>query len=322
MALLTAMTLDEARVIAASFGLDVASFAPIPHGSVNSNFALALANGERIFMRVCEESDHDAVVQQNRLLTHLVAAGVPTPAPLTNSDGASVARHAGKPVALFRFCPGAWICQQRVGPAELERVGEALAQIHVAGEGYRDAPANRFALPMLRARLASLQNHRGELGDEIGDDIARLGARLEEVIDATAGHAPTTVVHGDVFRDNVLWHEGALSAVLDFESASAGHPAFDLMVTMLAWCFGNTLEQPLARALLTGYARRRTLSVDERDACYDQARAAAVRFAITRITDYELRPRGVVVYKDYRRFMQRLAAVEAIGRAAYANWLG
>ena len=56
--------------------------------------------------------------------------------------------------------------------------------------------------------------------------------------------------------------------------------------------------------------------------CHAQARAAAVRFAITRITDYELRPAGVVVYKDYRRFVARLAALDAIGEDAFAAWLG
>jgi homoserine kinase type II len=39
----------------------------------------------------------------------------------------------------------------------------------------------------------------------------------------------------------------------------------------------------------------------------------ALRFTVTRITDYELRPRGSVVYKDYRRFLARLLAIEALG---------
>ena len=45
------------------------------------------------------------------------------------------------------------------------------------------------------------------------------------------------VVHGDLFRDNVLWAPAVaggtgpkIGALLDFESASRGHVAFDLMV--------------------------------------------------------------------------------------------
>ncbi len=317
MALLTPMTLAQAAAIAAPFGLTVVAITPIPHGSVNSNFRLDLAGGGRAFLRVYEESDHAAVRAQNALLGHLARHGVPTPTALS-AGGDTVATHRGKPVSLFAFCEGRWICQRLVDEARLERVGDALASIHLAGDGYRGAPPSRFDSAALRRRLDDLRSR--DLSAELSAAVARLGGALDEV--AAVALPARTIVHGDVFRDNVLWtDDGRLSAVLDFESAAPGHPAFDLMVTCLAWCFGDRLEQPLARALVRGYARRRPLPDDERAACYGQARAAAVRFAITRITDYELRPRDVVVYKDFRRFVARLDAVEAIGPAAFADWL-
>jgi len=117
-----------------------------------------------------------------------------------------------------------------------------------------------------------------------------------------------------MFRDNVLWHEaGDLSAVLDFESASEGSKVFDLMVTMLAWCFGSTLDLELVAGLVAGYRQHAPLDAEDLSDCYDAARTAAVRFAVTRITDYELRPGSVVVYKDYRRFMARLRVIESLG---------
>ena len=330
MALLTPMTLEEAKQLGSLFGLQVAALRPIPRGSVNSNFAVSLGGDgslggdeqdKRAFLRVCEESNHEAVVMQNRLLGHLVEHGVPTPAPLLRVDGqGSVAEHAGKPVAAFPFCDGDWICQKMVDETRMRIVGEALATIHVAGDGYRGAPLSRFGPPQLRERVASLRTQ--SLAPELRDTVEMLASRLDETAAAVADLPETLVIHGDVFRDNVLWHEdGRLSAILDFESASYGHASFDLMVTLLAWCHGDTLSRDLARALVDGYQSCRELSREELDACYDQARAAAVRFAITRITDYELRPRGVVVYKDYRRFVARLEAIEAIGRGELATWL-
>jgi homoserine kinase type II len=198
-----------------------------------------------------------------------------------------------------------------VAPAHLAQVGAALARIHGAGG---DAPADRFGGAELGARLERL---RAEvLPAEIAEAVALLGDRLAEL--ASRPRSEPCVIHGDVFRDNVLWDGEALSAVLDFESASSGDAPFDVMVTLLAWCFGSELEQPLARALVGAYRSERPLDIE---ACFDAARAAAVRFAITRIGDYELRPRGVVVYKDYRRFLARLAAIEAIGRSRFVDWL-
>jgi homoserine kinase type II len=321
MALLTPMTLAEAQAVGAEFALHVVGLFPIPQGSVNSNFRVELAGGGSRFLRVCEESTRDEVRAQNELLAHLVRHGVPTPAPLERVDGGgTVSEHRNKPLVVFPFVAGDWVCQRLVDAERARAIGEAVAAIHVAGAVYPDPPASRFDAHKLEQRLVALEP--GGLPRDVTIAVNVLRDRLVELAGCRAPAVTPTVIHGDVFRDNVLWQGRALSAILDFESASAGHPAFDLMVTCLAWCFTDRLDQTLSRSLLGGYQSQRVLTTGEVDACYDEARAAAVRFAITRITDYELRPRGVVVFKDFRRFMGRLAAVEAIGRQAFPAWLG
>ncbi len=351
MALLTDMTLGEARALGARYGLEVAHVASIQAGSVNSNFVFTLASGERRFVRVCEESGMAAVAEQNRLLAHLVARGVPTPAPLAMQGGGTVAAHRDKPAVAFAFVSGEAICQRGVTEPHARAVGAALAKIHRAGSDYAGAPESRFRTEQLRWRLEGLTaGHYGKLGREHLEAVRLLSLRLDELTPAaaserSAGHgarsssegasscrteelavaecgvapAAEMVIHGDVFRDNVLWRAGSLAAILDFESASAGSPPFDLMVTMLAWCFGDTLDHALGGALAAGYLEVRPLDQGALDGCYDAARLAAVRFATTRLTDYELRPRGVVVYKDFRRFLGRLAAIEALGREAFRD---
>ena len=319
MALLTPMTLAEARQLGAGFGLDVHALRPVPAGSVNSNFELGTAGGERFFLRVFEESPHAAVERQNALLARLAAAGVPTPVPLALAAGAgTIAEHQGKAVSVFPFVPGEHLCQARLSPAHLARVGEALARVHVAGAGVQALPANRFGRAELAARLANLEAR--ELPGEIEQLVPELRAGLDELA-AHGAPGGSAVVHGDVFRDNVLWRDGELVGLLDFESASAGEPVFDLMVTLLAWCFSDRLERLLAQALVAGYRRVRALGEAELAAAWGAARFAALRFTITRITDYELRPRGVVVYKDFRRFLARLRAVEALGASGFRAWL-
>lgn len=321
MARLTSMTLDEARALGRAYGLMVAGLQPVLYGSVNSNFTLALEGGGSAFLRIYEESSRAEVQAQNRLLARLVSAGVPTPAPLDKTDGGRLGEHAGKPVAVFPFCEGSWICQRGVDVRRTHAIGMALARIHLATAEVADAPPSRFGATQLFERIETLTAL--QLDHEIESAVVRLAESLRATASATAGHPSSVVTHGDVFRDNVLWHDdGRLSAILDFESASRGHPAFDLMVTMHAWCFADRFEPPLVHALVAGYQSLRPLTAQERAACYHQARAAAVRFAITRISDYELRPRGAVVYKDFRRFLARLDEVEAIGAELFEAWLG
>lgn len=318
MAVLTPLALQDARALAAQFGLEVVAARGLLAGSVNSNYELALAAGGRVFLRVYEEQNLLSAAGEARLLEHLATRGVPTPRPLARADGAFLAEHAGKPVALFPWVDGEAICQARVTPAHARRVGEALAQVHLAGASFAGAPEGRFRAGDLFVRAEQIE------GVERSTDVAsamrllrdRLARRLER---PPAPSIP--VIHGDLFRDNVLWDGPSLVALLDFESASRGSAAFDLMVTTLAWCFGDRLELPLARALVGGYATVRPLG-DERARLYDEAVFAAVRFSITRITDFELRPRGASIYKDFRRFVARLRAVEEIGPSAWPLALG
>ena len=122
-------------------------------------------------------------------------------------------------------------------------------------------------------------------------------------------HSVTTgIIHGDLFRDNVLWQDGRLVAILDFEQASGGSLAYDLAVCINDWCWSS--GQPrieLARALIDGYSRVRLLTDGDRAALPYEIRAAATRFTITRITDVYL-ARVPNPDKDFRAFLARVEA--------------
>jgi homoserine kinase type II len=128
------------------------------------------------------------------------------------------------------------------------------------------------------------------------------------------------LIHGDLFRDNVLWlDDGRISALLDFESASDGALAYDLMVTILAWSFKDTLDVAIARSIAEGYESVRALTAPERRGLLAEGAIAATRFTVTRLTDDALRAletgRPPRADKDYRRFLRRLEWLESQGEA-------
>jgi homoserine kinase type II len=201
-------------------------------------------------------------------------------------------------------------------------VGAALARVHLAGDGYGGAGPSRFGVEELARRIVALK--AADLEPDLARDAGELDALLAEFASPGAGHAAAGggLIHGDLFRDNVLWKNGEITALLDFESASVGSRAFDLMVTVLAWCVGDTLDPTLCRALVDGYREVRELSPAERAELFREGCFAALRFTITRITDFELRPKGTGVYKDYRRFRSRLRKLEELGEPGLASVLG
>ncbi len=319
MALLTPLDLSEARRIGAEFGLKVVDVASFDGGSVNSNFSLHSEDGRRWFLRVYEEQDHAGARREVRLLQKLDAAGVPTPAPLSRVDGeGSLSEHVGKPVALLPWVEGAWLRQREVTPAHCVELGRALASVHLASSRLPAMGEGRFRVEDLRERL-SFVRHRGRT--ELAEAAKVLRGLIEQWEPRRTSALPHGVIHGDLFRDNVLWRDGRIAALIDFESASDGPFAYDLMVCLLAWCFSDRFESSLAAALLQGYRSLRAQTAEERGALLAEGAIACVRFATTRITDFSMRcPAGTSPKRDYRRFLARLEALQ--GGALEALLLG
>lgn len=305
MALLTALPFEAAAELVAGYGLELERVDALPDGSVNSNFCLRTRDGRRWFGRLFEEQGPEGAAGEARLAHELHSAGVPVVVPAQGPPSA----HAGKPFALYPWVEGEIACQARVTPGRCRALGSALAALHLARPSH--VPEGRFRASDLRARLDRVE---ASAPDDLRRAARELRTPFERWFGARDPGLPAGLVHGDLFRDNVLWRHGhdEIAALLDFESACKGSYAYDLAVTALAWCYGSELEAPLVHALYEGYTAVRPLTLAERAGFRAEAAAAALRFAITRITDYAWRaPPGVPPKRAYQRFVARLAAVES-----------
>jgi homoserine kinase type II len=327
MATYTQLTLDQAREVGDAFGLDVAAVTGVPAGSVNSNYRLGLADKTPIFARVYEEQDRTGAEGEARLLDHLARHGVSTPSPLPRKDASGFTfalrvpssgdLGANRAVALFPWRTGEILCQSRVTPEVARKVGEKLAEVHRAGATFPEPRPGRFRVADLRARLQRIEQAEDSSLRAMAQPIRTALDRAEQARDPDLVHG---IIHGDLFRDNILWENGHLVALLDFESACDGSWVYDLMVTVLAWCYGSDLDEPLARAMFRGYAGVRSLSTAELAALGTEGRIAALRFTVTRITDFAMRTSvGERVTKDYKRFWARHQRIESLGDTL-ARW--
>lgn len=318
MATYTPLTLTTARAAGTAFGLDVALVEPVPAGSVNSNYRLELRDRTAIFARIYEEQDRTGAEAEARLLDHLARNAVATPRPLARRDGAGFTALVpgpegvgDRPLALFPWRGGEILCQARITPEVARTVGGKVAEIHRAGATFTEPRPGRFRIADMRSRLERIARAEDATLRAMAPEI---GARLDRAERARNPALPHGIIHGDLFRDNVLWEGGTPVALLDFESACDGPWVYDLMVTVLAWCYGDDLKEDLARAMLAGYSAVRPLSDAERAALSVEGRIGALRFTVTRITDFAMRQGlGERVMKDYRRFWARHERIEALG---------
>ena len=152
--------------------------------------------------------------------------------------------------------------------AELvQRAGEVLARIHrVAtvgfgplGPGLR-GPERELGVWFIDGMVDKLRE-----AQQISPEDARL---FEDAFGVLADHrkfldaCPGGLLHGDFSPDNVLVHEGRVSAVLDWEAAKSGPPGLDI-----GWwdCFFQTARMPTS-ALIRGYQRAHDLDLGTLDA--------------------------------------------------------
>jgi homoserine kinase type II len=288
---------------------------PIPAGTVNSNYFLETTSG-RVFVRLYEQQEVDGVAYEWALLDHLASRRVPLPRRIVGPNPGEL-RVAGRPVAVFEAVTGDDLCQALVTEGRVRQVGAALARASFASRDFPIRREGRFTFADIE-RLLAVASDAGR--PELAAPIARL-RHLHAELSASAPELPRGVVHGDLFRDNVLWQNDVLVALLDWESASDGVLIYDLAVTLLAWCCGSAFDWSLARALVAGYQSERTIDEREWEGLHWALRVGCLRFATTRLVDVYLKDRYPPGYKSYERFLLRLDAVEQHTPASLAALL-
>ncbi len=112
---------------------------------------------------------------------------------------------------------------------------------------------------------------------------------------------PRGPVHADLFRDNVMFQDGALTGFFDFYFAGVDSWLFDIAVCLNDWCVDlpTGAHAPVrADAFLQAYGRVRPLAAAERRLLPAMLRAGALRFWVSRLWDYHL-PREAALLQPH-----------------------
>lgn len=311
----TFTTLDDADVAAIAGGFALGTprrWRAIAEGTINSNFEIDTERG-RFFLRVNEGKAIGDVTYEGELVAALAERGVPAPVPLASSEGTRLLHHDGLLISAFAWRPGVHRAASEVTARDAATVGAVLAKIHVAGLELPRAMRRPSIYDHAHIR-GRFESFRTRVDNVLADAIALLGAELAWLEQRAGLRAAAThgVIHGDLFRDNVLFEGDELTAVLDFEQASGGSLAYDLAVAINDWAWAAGPRPEVARALVEGYETIRTLPDADRAALPIELRAAATRFTVTRITDVYL-PGIANPHKDFRDFLARVSHWRASG---------
>ncbi|GBF07748.1 hypothetical protein DAERI_170007 [Deinococcus aerius] len=157
-----------------------------------------------------------------RLLRLLMSAGLPVPQPLYADSSGEV---FPAPVLVTRYVGGEAVLTPAAPVEYAARVADFLLRLHAvrwSGE-----------LPFLQP-LPGLSERPAVLDEALAEGMIR--DALEPVWPPAPRNAPAPL-HGDFWPGNVLWREGRLAAVIDWEDAALGDPLADLANARLETLF-------------------------------------------------------------------------------------
>lgn len=239
------------------------------------------------------------------LLDHLGDKGCLVPRFIADRNGERLKDLCDRPASLIEFLTGVSVTEPTA--AQAHAAGRAMAEMHVAAEGFTGTRPNTLGLdgwgPLAASCGDGLEGIQPGLGARVTEELAHLGAKWPRGL-------THSVIHADLFPDNVLMLGDAVTGLIDFYFSCTDVRAYDLAVMHGAWCFdptGTTYRAEAGAALIAGYQSVLPLSDAERAAFPTLCRGAALRFLLTRAYDWiNTPPDAMVTRKDPLAYRRRL----------------
>jgi homoserine kinase type II len=290
------------------------SYRGIAEGVENSNFMLHTSEGQYILTLYEKRVDPNDLPFFLGLMQHLADRGLSCPLPLKRNDGSLLGELSGRPAAMISFLEGMW--PRKPEAYHCREVGRAMAEMHIAGEGFELTRRNALSVDGWRPLWDLSVGRVGEVDAALENEIP---SELDFLEANWPSDLPTGVIHADMFQDNVFFLDRELSGIIDFYFACNDFLAYDVAINLNAWCFEKDGSFNITKGMqfLAGYQSVRKLSDAEVEALPVLARGAALRFFLTRLYDWLMTPEGAMVTKkDPMEYLKKLRFHAKVARAA------
>lgn len=300
MSVFTTVTLVQLAEYLQTYNLaTLKSFTGITSGITNTNYLIA-TSAERYVLTLFEHHHQDELSYFVNLMHTYRAAGLPCPTPIADRHGQCVQVLNNKPALLVSFLAGQDVMETQV--SQCRALGLVLARMHLQSQVFERQHGVRnnqrgHAWCMLTAQ--QLKPYLPAVQQQL------LDRALEGLQSLPMASLPQGVIHGDLFRDNVLFEGDEITGIIDIYYACHDALAFDLAIIVNDWCLernGHINTHKLA-ALLNAYQSLRPLTIAEHGAWNGLLQLAALRFWLSRLLDKIFPPDGELTYsKDPEHF--------------------
>ncbi|MES2499768.1 MAG: homoserine kinase [Pseudomonadota bacterium] len=297
MSVFTTLMLEDVHAWLRDFAIgDIVELKGIAAGITNTNYFVVTANA-RYVLTIFEKNDLDELPYFVDLMTFLAKHDVPCPAPIRDKNGIALHTLKGKPALMVSCLHGRDVESPNL--AQCVAVAQTLAHMHVAGLGFRSTSHNQ--------RGANWRNQTAQqvLPKLTADEAVLLKTELAFQAGLNLNDCPHGVIHGDLFRDNVLFDGDKLGGFIDFYYACHDVIAYDVAIAVNEWCINTdgAFDAEKLENFLTAYQQVRLFTDAELHHWPALLRRAGLRFWLSRLYDFHFPATGELTHaKDPDHF--------------------
>ncbi|MFZ1720811.1 MAG: phosphotransferase [Candidatus Moraniibacteriota bacterium] len=240
---------------------------PLKKGVANKLDKVRTSEGDFVFKVAIRNTEDNRVLHEVAFLNML--SGIPSPKPIKADSGEYLISFEGFAAFVYPFLPGE--PEVKLDAHMREQAGEALAKIHLQ--------AVDFSTPVsaLRIRLWDIPGYYPL--DALRDSIEKItNQKIKEATLYTHAHImeyhvdteglPKGSLHMDFKPENILFQDGTLSGIVDFDNSYIAPLTLDVAYSLLWFGTDNGLKLDHMKEFLRGYQRIRPLSLAERASLY------------------------------------------------------
>jgi len=286
---------------------EILKFKEIKQGIENTNYLLITANKKyilTIFEKRVQKKDLPFFM---KLMDTLIQRNINCPKPLKDKNKKYLTLIKNKAACIVTFLDGK--DKQNLNNKNCYDVGKNIGKLHKVSCRLKLYRKNSMSINKLHSLLKSIEFKKKVIAPDLKSILKN---NLNEIIKYWPKNLPTTIIHGDLFIDNIFFNKNKFAGIIDFYFSCNDYSMYEIAICINALCFDKKknkfiINNQKIKNLINGYQSIRKISLKEKNALNILCRGAALRYLLTRIYDYFNTPKTALIkIKDPKEYIQKL----------------
>lgn len=234
MAVFTKLSSNEIKACLKNFSnKKIAKISEIKEGSENSNYLINLEDNQKLIFTIFEKRLNKSYLPfYLSLLSYLNNKRFLCPTALERNNK-NFDFYGQKPFCFFTFLEGN--AKIRPNYYQIEQMIIYLAKFHKISQqfaiAYKGTMPDEFSFEKLLVKYRHINKN---LDDKVKNKLSDL---IKAYKNLDKSNLTKTIIHGDLFKDNVFFNGNKFAGFIDFFFAHKGYIIQELAIIINDWCF-------------------------------------------------------------------------------------